>query len=164
MGIRVSRRRGVRDSFCGVRLKRSAAALAQQKEDRLFRQVRNSLNHTLARMKLRSLSRGRARGVESYSSERTVFWEPGANRGWSSGAHCRVQVRDGVVHGSSPWACGAWARSRGRLCQAQGIGQGGRCRFHGGGSTGPRTVEGRARIAEAQRARWARYRLDKEKP
>ena len=32
-----------------------------------------------------------------------------------------------------------------------------RCRFHGGLSTGPRTIEGRARVAEAQRQRWARY-------
>lgn len=31
-----------------------------------------------------------------------------------------------------------------------------RCRFHGGKSTGPKTAEGRARIAEAQRLRWAR--------
>jgi hypothetical protein len=31
-----------------------------------------------------------------------------------------------------------------------------RCRFHGGLSTGPRTIEGRARVAEAQRQRWAR--------
>jgi hypothetical protein len=31
-----------------------------------------------------------------------------------------------------------------------------RCRFHGGLSTGPRTAEGRARIAEAQRRRWQR--------
>ena len=33
-----------------------------------------------------------------------------------------------------------------------------RCRFHGGLSTGPRTAEGRARIAEAQRRRWRAYR------
>src|SRR5262244_3317906 len=33
-----------------------------------------------------------------------------------------------------------------------------RCRFHGGLSTGPRTVEGRARIAEAQRRRWRAFR------
>jgi hypothetical protein len=33
-----------------------------------------------------------------------------------------------------------------------------RCRFHGGLSTGPRTEEGRARIAEAQRRRWRAYR------
>lgn len=31
-----------------------------------------------------------------------------------------------------------------------------RCKFHGGKSTGPRTQEGRARIAEAQRRRWLR--------
>lgn len=33
-----------------------------------------------------------------------------------------------------------------------------RCKFHGGKSTGPRTPEGRARIADAQRQRWARWR------
>ena len=33
-----------------------------------------------------------------------------------------------------------------------------RCRFHGGLSTGPRTVEGKARIAEAQRRRWRAFR------
>jgi hypothetical protein len=164
VGIGVSRPRRVRHPLCGVSLKRSRATLAQEKEDRLFRQVRNSLDHTLARMQLRSASRGRARGVGSYSSERIWFREPGTNRSWGSGAHCRVQVRNGVPYGSSPWLCGAWARSRGRLCQARAIGQGGRCKFHGGESTGPRTVEGRERIAEAQRARWARYRLEKGKP
>ena len=37
-----------------------------------------------------------------------------------------------------------------------------RCKHHGGRSTGPKTVEGRERIAEAQRARWARWRAVKE--
>src|SRR5262249_36255007 len=36
-----------------------------------------------------------------------------------------------------------------------------RCHFHGGLSTGPRTVEGRARIAEAQRRRWRAFRYVK---
>ncbi|WP_278921961.1 HGGxSTG domain-containing protein [Pseudophaeobacter profundi] len=31
-----------------------------------------------------------------------------------------------------------------------------RCRYHGGASTGPKTAQGRAKIAEAQRKRWAR--------
>ena len=35
-----------------------------------------------------------------------------------------------------------------------------RCRFHGGLSTGPRTIEGRARVAEAQRRRWAKMACD----
>ncbi len=33
-----------------------------------------------------------------------------------------------------------------------------RCKFHGGMSTGPRTQEGRARIAAAQRKRWEAFR------
>jgi hypothetical protein len=36
-----------------------------------------------------------------------------------------------------------------------------RCKFHGGMSTGPRTPEGRARIAAAQRARWLEHGLKK---
>ncbi len=32
-----------------------------------------------------------------------------------------------------------------------------RCKFHGGKSTGPKSCEGRAKIAEAQRARWAKW-------
>ena len=35
-----------------------------------------------------------------------------------------------------------------------------RCKFHGGMSTGPKTPEGKARIAEAQRSRWAAYRMN----
>ena len=34
-----------------------------------------------------------------------------------------------------------------------------RCKFHGGKSTGPKTCEGKAKIAEAQRIRWARWRV-----
>lgn len=33
-----------------------------------------------------------------------------------------------------------------------------RCKFHGGRSTGPTTAEGRERIGQAQRLRWARWR------
>jgi hypothetical protein len=35
---------------------------------------------------------------------------------------------------------------------------GDRCRLHGGLSTGPKTQEGRERIAEAQRQRWRLWR------
>jgi hypothetical protein len=34
----------------------------------------------------------------------------------------------------------------------------GRCSNHGGLSTGPKTANGRARFAEAQRLRWAQWR------
>jgi transcriptional regulator with XRE-family HTH domain len=33
-----------------------------------------------------------------------------------------------------------------------------RCKFHGGKSTGPKTIEGKAKIAEAQREKWAKWR------
>ncbi|MEX0349854.1 MAG: HGGxSTG domain-containing protein [Paracoccaceae bacterium] len=54
-------------------------------------------------------------------------------------------------------ACGAKTR-KGRPCRALSEPGRNRCRFHGGKSTGPRTDEGKARIAEAQRKRWAKWR------
>jgi hypothetical protein len=45
--------------------------------------------------------------------------------------------------------CLAKTRSGG-LCQRAGSPKNGRCHLHGGASTGPRTEEGRARIAAAQ--------------
>jgi hypothetical protein len=38
--------------------------------------------------------------------------------------------------------CGAFARSTGKPCQAPGNGRGGRCKLHGGMSTGPKTEQG----------------------
>ncbi len=48
--------------------------------------------------------------------------------------------------------CGAYARSTGNPCQAKALSNG-RCRMHGGMSTGPKTPEGRKAIAEATRKR-----------
>ncbi len=56
--------------------------------------------------------------------------------------------------------CGAKTR-RGTPCKAQGLGRGGRCRNHGGMSTGPKTIEGRQRISQVQRRRWAQYRKER---
>jgi len=50
--------------------------------------------------------------------------------------------------------CGARTR-KGQPCRNMSEPGRRRCKFHGGRSTGPRTPEGRARIAEAQRRRWA---------
>lgn len=47
--------------------------------------------------------------------------------------------------------CGAKTR-KGTPCQAAGTGRGGRCKNHGGKSTGPRTPEGRQRSMEGLRA------------
>ncbi len=42
--------------------------------------------------------------------------------------------------------CGAKTRN-GTSCDSQELGRGGRCRLHGGLSTGPKTIEGRRRSA-----------------
>jgi hypothetical protein len=46
--------------------------------------------------------------------------------------------------------CGAKTRT-GKPCQAPGNGRGGRCKLHGGKSTGPKTQEGKARSLAALR-------------
>lgn len=48
--------------------------------------------------------------------------------------------------------CGARTR-RGTPCQCKGLGRGGRCKLHGGMSTGPKTEAGKLRISEANRRR-----------
>jgi hypothetical protein len=53
--------------------------------------------------------------------------------------------------------CGAQNR-QGKPCSVKVEPGKRRCRFHGGLSTGPKTAAGRARIAEAQRRRWAALR------
>ena len=50
--------------------------------------------------------------------------------------------------------CGAYARSTGNPCQAKAM-RNGRCKNHGGMSTGPKTPEGRQAIAQATRRRMA---------
>ncbi|TNC63112.1 HGGxSTG domain-containing protein [Rubellimicrobium roseum] len=57
--------------------------------------------------------------------------------------------------------CGALTRKK-QPCRALSEPGRQRCRFHGGQSTGPKTPEGRARIAEAQRRRWAAWRATKK--
>lgn len=55
--------------------------------------------------------------------------------------------------------CGARTR-KGTPCRALSEPGKKRCKFHGGKSTGARTPEGKERIAEAQRQRWARWRAN----
>ena len=89
-----------------------------------------------------------------------------------------LRIMDALGRGRTPWRlmaaldlmaeaprkrdrprCGAKTRS-GRPCMAPAVWdhqhkrpRNGRCRIHGGLSTGPRTAEGKARIAEALRRR-----------
>ena len=59
-------------------------------------------------------------------------------------------------------------KSDGKLClntaKVPGDGPRGRCGWHGGsGRSGPRTTAGKAKISNAQKLRWARYRISKGK-
>jgi hypothetical protein len=44
--------------------------------------------------------------------------------------------------------CGAWARSTGKPCQNKNIYANGRCKNHGGLSTGPKTRQGKLKSAK----------------
>ena len=75
--------------------------------------------------------------------------------------------KDNVIIGiewrfGSDWPgqrCGAKTR-KGTSCQRPANKRNGRCRVHGGASTGPRTKEGRARISEAN-LRHGKFTKDK---
>jgi hypothetical protein len=58
------------------------------------------------------------------------------------------------------YLCGAYSRSTGKRCIAKALANG-RCRNHGGLSTGPKSVEGRARIALATKVRMTNGQKDK---
>ncbi len=58
--------------------------------------------------------------------------------------------------------CGAHARSTGSPCKAKAL-PNGRCRLHGGASTGPKTPEGRQAIAKATKARMFNGQLEQAK-
>jgi hypothetical protein len=85
------------------------------------------------------------------------------------GASCKVMRAVGLAGDGSPLPrrlrpiCGARNR-RGEACVVRVEPGKRRCRFHGGLSTGPRTAEGKARIAEAQRRRWARSSTKRGSP
>lgn len=79
------------------------------------------------------------------------------------GARCKRMAELGLAGDASPLPrrdrpnCGARTR-KGAPCLARAVPGKRRCRMHGGLSTGPRTPEGKARIAAAQRRRWTERR------
>jgi hypothetical protein len=83
-------------------------------------------------------------------------------RGFLSGSFTRrVRVWVGEVPKSRRDKCGARTR-KGTLCKATCVPNMGKCRMHGGLSTGPKTAEGRARIAESNRRRAEAKRFERE--
>ena len=90
--------------------------------------------------------------------------------------HGRARARRGVLQITSQtdarahmtlhqaiWAsaeCGARTRP-GRPCARKAL-KNGRCRNHGGKSTGPKSEAGRDRISQAQMTRWRKWRSERE--
>jgi hypothetical protein len=68
-----------------------------------------------------------------------------------------MRAREAQRHTRRRVVCGAKTRKGGECRNKSEPGRA-RCKFHGGKSTGPKTPEGKARIAEAQKARWAAWR------
>ncbi|MES1999320.1 MAG: HGGxSTG domain-containing protein [Pseudomonadota bacterium] len=61
--------------------------------------------------------------------------------------------------GISKRICGA-RKKDGSPCRSKSLHRGGKCKFHGGLSTGAKTPEGRARAIAAMRAGWVRWKHD----
>ena len=64
-----------------------------------------------------------------------------------------LRQREAQRAASARVICGARTRN-GQPCRNKSEPGRKRCKFHGGNSTGPKTAQGKARIAEAQRRRW----------
>lgn len=74
-----------------------------------------------------------------------------------------ARVAERVAHHNATRRVICAARTRkGQPCRLKSEPGRNRCKFHGGKSTGPKTAEGKARIAAAQRARWAAYRQQRD--
>lgn len=69
----------------------------------------------------------------------------------------RIRVKEAERQANARVICRAKTRA-GHPCGQKSEAGKRRCKWHGGRSTGPKTTEGKARIAEAQRRRWAKCR------
>ena len=104
-------------------------------------------------------------------------WVSHARRGWADRLEAEARAQEAAVAAQiAAWReaeaqraatrrvrCGARTR-KGTPCRCKSEPGKKRCKFHGGLSTGARTPEGKARIAEAQRRRWARWRAEQGLP
>jgi hypothetical protein len=91
---------------------------------------------------LRSSNPGKSREIKDMASPVVQPIVTPSSRGW---------LRNGNPPGDYRAAPRCGARTRHNTCCAQPAMRNGRCRFHGGKSTGARTAAGRARCARAHR-------------
>lgn len=119
---------------------------AQQRAARHFQAERDD-ESTRARQSTSSAARGRASGLRMLRATETQ-------------RRREVVERERLAPG-----CGARGKRSGLPCRRRpyldprtGRVRNGRCHLHGGKSTGPRTIEGRARISAVQTERWDAWR------
>jgi len=121
---------------------------AKESEIRRLRRVRKSdIGQTPALMMSKPIP-------NSSPASNEVFLEANARARGRNGV---IEIADNLLISVGAQTCGARTRA-GHPCKSRVIYASGRCKNHGGKSTGPRTAEGKARIAEAQRKRWVDYR------
>ena len=92
-------------------------------------------------------------GFDLEALDKLLDLEPGKGRSFCGplkNARARDMGYSGEGARKSKQICGAKTRT-GKPCQAPGNGRGGRCKLHGGKSTGPKTQEGKARSLAALR-------------
>jgi DNA-binding XRE family transcriptional regulator len=80
------------------------------------------------------------------------------DRFWAAFEDAVAAVETPQVTRKASDRCGARTR-RGTPCAAKAIPGKHRCKHHGGMSTGPRSQQGRERIAAAQRKRWLKWQI-----
>ena len=80
--------------------------------------------------------------VGAYAAARAEGWSLRDARGRGKAVGTSTAL---AIMAERQGQCGARAKSTGKPCRARGTGAGGRCKLHGGASTGPRTPEGKAR-------------------
>lgn len=152
---------------------RAEALAGQAYRERTGRWVGFNTASDLHRLRKRAhLSRRQLAEATGLSPDAVKYWEQHAGRidGHAPEAFRKHFERLGLQvpeRGAPPVSivdpkprdifCGARTRMGGK-CQCKALPGRTRCKFHGGMSTGPKSAEGRQRIADAQRLRWARIR------
>lgn len=103
-----------------------------------------------------SRSNARARGWGLSDSQQAMLDRKIAKR------LAELEARRAIQASRQRLICGAKTR-KGHRCRLKSEPGRRRCKFHGGMSTGPKTAEGRAKISEAQRERWRKWKANRKR-
>lgn len=153
-----------------LRTARKAARMTQADLAKRVGVTRDTIRYWEAKPLIRRFGTG-ARMAEALGLR--IHWQSNARAGGWGDSWCvkadaeaealfaaylaRTKARQAQAAARLRVICGAKTR-KGGACRNKSEPGKRRCKFHGGKSTGAKTPEGKARIAEAQRRRWASVR------